>query len=379
MGGPAGGIVAAIESFRRGDMVVVTDDADRENEGDLVMAAAAATPEKLGFMIRYTSGIICAPLPQEYAARLGLEPMVRDNTAPLSTAFTVSVDHAEGLRTGISAEERCNTVRALADPNANPRAFVRPGHVFPLIAREGGVLIRSGHTEAAVDLAELAGHTPVGVIGELVNDSGTVMRGEEVLQFARWHGLTLVSIAELIAYRQQRERLVTRVGEREIATAHGTARGVAYATPFDAVQHLALVFGEIGDGQDVLVRLHREDLLSDVFPTGPRALDGAIERIARAGRGALIYLRDGATGVAPTGQIAGPVGPGEGKDSEALRRALWREVGVGAQILNDLAIRSIRLIASQERQYVGLSGFGIDIVSTELTGGASGAADAGAA
>ena len=258
---------------------------------------------------------------------------------------------------------------ALADPALSPRAFVRPGHVFPLIAREGGVLIRSGHTEAAVDLARLAGHTPVGVICELVNDGGTVMRGEEVLQFARWHGLTLVSIAELIAYRQQRERLVARVGERVIDTAHGPARGVAYATPFDAVQHLALVFGEIGDGSDVLVRLHREDLLADVFPTGPRALDGAIARIAAEGRGALIYLRDGATGVAPAGQLAEPAFPGDGTDSEQLRRALWREVGVGAQILTDLGIRSIRLIASQERQYVGLSGFGLDIVATELTGG----------
>lgn len=366
---PTGGVVAAIERVRRGDMVVVTDDTDRENEGDLVLAAAAATPEKLAFMIRYTSGIICAPLRQADARRLGLEPMVRDNTAPLSTAFTISVDVAEGLRTGISAEERCNTVRALADPAVSPRAFVRPGHVFPLIAREGGVLIRSGHTEAAVDLAELGGHPPVGVIGELVNDDGTVMRGEAVLQFARWHGLTLVSIAELIAYRQQRERLVTRVGEGVIETAHGPARGVAYATPFDAVQHLALVFGEIGDGSDVLVRLHREDLLRDVFPAEERLLDTAIRRMTEAGRGVLVYLRDGATGVAPTGQFVTQPAAEEDTDSERLRQALWREVGVGAQILYDLGVRSIRLIASQERQYVGLSGFGIDITATELTGG----------
>jgi 3,4-dihydroxy 2-butanone 4-phosphate synthase/GTP cyclohydrolase II len=259
---------AAIDAFSRGEIVVVTDDDDRENEGDLILAASFATPEKMAFIIRNTSGIVCAPLTVEEAKRLRLTPMVVDNDAPMQTAFTVSVDVRHGTTTGISAEERTATVRALANANMGAADFVRPGHVFPLIAREGGVLMRSGHTEAAVDLCKLAELPPIGVIAELVNDDGTVMRGAQVSSFAATHELAEVSVADLIAYRQSREKLVTRINEFPVQTEIGTLRGYSYVTQFDAVHHLALVYGDIGDGRGVPARLHRADALQDVFGGG---------------------------------------------------------------------------------------------------------------
>src|SRR6267143_3032327 len=222
-------------AFGRGEIVVVSDDDDRENEGDLFVAASLCTPEKMAFIIRYTSGIVCAPLSPEEARRLHLDPMVAANDAPLGTAFTVSVDFRHGLTTGISAEERSNTVRALANGNAGASDFVRPGHVFPLVAKDGGVLMRSGHTEACVDLCRLAGLPPVGVLAELMNDDGTVMRGAAVNQFAERHNLKRITIADLIAYRQAREKLVDRISEFSVATEIGTLKGYAYVTPFDQV------------------------------------------------------------------------------------------------------------------------------------------------
>ncbi len=356
----------AIEAFRRGEIVVVTDDDDRENEGDLIVAAVHATPEKLAFIVRHTSGIVCAPLTRAEAARLRLQPMVADNDAPLATAFTVSVDYRHGLTSGISAEERCNTVRALANPNAGAADFVRPGHVFPLVAREGGVLTRSGHTEAAVDLCRLAGLAEVGVICEMVNDDGTVTRGAQVTAFAEQHGLRVVSVADLIAWRQRRETLVVRIADHPIETACGQARAIAYATPWDPMQHLAVVFGEIGDGVDVPVRIHRENIVTDVFGT-PSSLDRMVERIARGGRGVVVYLREGAVGVAPPARRAGMEAAGAEEHGTAVRRAEgWREIGLGAQILRDLGVRSIRLHASRELRYVGLEGFGIAIAATEI-------------
>ena len=227
---------AAIAAFAKGEIVVVTDDDDRENEGDLFVAASLCTPEQMAFVIRHTSGIVCAPLSAEQARRLHLDPMVADNEAPLSTAFTVSVDVRHGLSTGISAEERCNTVRALANNNSGAGDFVRPGHVFPLVAREGGVLMRSGHTEACIDLCRLAGMPPVGVLSELMNENGTVMRGPEVAAFAKQHKLKSFSIAELIGYRQARDKLVERVGEFQLSSEIGPLAGYAYVTPFDKVQ-----------------------------------------------------------------------------------------------------------------------------------------------
>jgi len=359
-------IADAVQAIAAGEMVVVTDDDDRENEGDLILAASHATPEKLAFMVRYTTGIVCAPMPRGEARRLRLDPMVADNEAPLGTAFTVSVDFRHGLTTGISAEERCNTVRALANANAGADEFVRPGHIFPLIAREGGVLMRSGHTEAAIDLCRLAGLRPVGVLAELVNDDGTVKRGPEVAAFAAKHGLKQVSVADLIAHRQRSEKLVTRVAEFAIATMAGPAHAVAYRTEWDPTEHLAVVFGEIGDGRGVPVRLHREAVIDDVFAARSK-LDRVMTRFS-ADRGVIVYLREGAVGVAADSNRArdslSP--PDETKGSAAAREREWREVGLGAQILRDLGLNSIRLLASRERRYVGLAGFGIAIEATEI-------------
>jgi 3,4-dihydroxy 2-butanone 4-phosphate synthase/GTP cyclohydrolase II len=350
---------AAIAAFGRGEIVVVTDDYDRENEGDLFIAASACTPEKMAFIIRNTSGIVCAPIAAEEARRLRLDPMVAANEAPLGTAFTVSVDVRHGLTTGISAEERTNTVRALANGNSGAADFVRPGHVFPLVAREGGVLMRSGHTEACIDLCRLAGLAPVGVLAELMNDDGTVMRGPDVAAFAARHGLQRLSIAELIAHRQSRDKLVERVGEFPVDSEIGTLQGYAYLTPFDKVHHMAFVYGRIGDGRDMLARLHRANLISDMFG-GAKTVRAALQRFKQDGRGVIVVLRDGTAGV-PVTAI-----PTDGdRESEAARTRQWREIGLGAQILKDLGISSIRLLSTAKLTYVGLAGFGIEIVETE--------------
>jgi 3,4-dihydroxy 2-butanone 4-phosphate synthase / GTP cyclohydrolase II len=364
----------AIQAIRAGQLVIVVDDDDRENEGDLIMAAAMATPAQVAFMIRHTSGILCTPLTADDAARLRLTPMVAHNDAPMGTAFTVSIDYRHGLSTGISAEERTNTVRALANPNAGADDFVRPGHIFPLIGKEGGVLVRSGHTEAAIDLARLAGVAPVGLLAELVNDDGTVKRLPELLDFAREHSLRIIGVADLIAHRQRREQLVERVSEFDIATEAGPARAIAYRTPFDDLQHLALVFGSLQGGTDVPVRIHREEVIDDVF--GGRG--GSANLVARAlrglaaqGRGVLIYLREGSAGV-PAAELRDRgrcTSEGEAPASERIRSEQWRDVGIGAQILRDLGVSSIRLLATRHRHYVGLSGFGIDIIETELIDG----------
>ena len=351
-------VETAIKAFANGEIVVVTDDDDRENEGDLFVAASHCTPEKMAFVIRNTSGIVCAPLSADQARRLHLEPMVADNEAPLGTAFTVSVDVRHGLTTGISAEERCNTVRALANGNSGAADFVRPGHVFPLVAREGGVLMRSGHTEACVDLCRLASQPPVGVLAELMNENGSVMRGPEVAAFAQKHKLAQVSIAELIAYRQRRDKLVERVGEFSLSSEIGTLHGYAYVTPFDRVHHMAFVYGAIGDGKGVLARLHRADVIGDVFG-GAKSIRASLARFKAAGRGVIVYLRDGTAGV-PVAEI-----PHGDTGADAARSRQWREIGLGAQILKDLGISSIRLLASSKRTYVGLGGFGIEIDATE--------------
>ena len=352
-------VEAAIKAFAKGEIVVVTDDDDRENEGDLFVAASHCTPDKMAFIIRNTSGIVCAPLGAEHARHLHLEPMVAANEAPLGTAFTVSVDVRHGLTTGISAEERCNTVRALANGNSGAADFVRPGHVFPLVAREGGVLMRSGHTEACVDLCRLASLPPVGVLAELMNDNGSVMRGPEVAAFAQKHKLVQLSIADLIAYRQSRDKLVERVGAFPLASEIGTLQGYAYVTPFDRVHHMAFVYGDIGDGKGVLARLHRADVIGDVFG-GAKSIRASLKRFKADGRGVIVYLRDGTAGV-PVAEIP----HGSDTETDAARSRQWREIGLGAQILKDLGISSIRLLTSSKRTYVGLGGFGIEIVSTE--------------
>jgi 3,4-dihydroxy 2-butanone 4-phosphate synthase/GTP cyclohydrolase II len=351
----------AIEAIARGEIVVVTDDDDRENEGDLIVAASLCTPEKMAFIIRNCCGIVCAPLTSDEARRLHLSPMVAMNDAPLGTAFTVSVDVKHGMTTGISAEQRCNTVRALANGNMGASDFVRPGHVFPLIAREGGVLMRSGHTEAAVDLCKLAGLAPVAVICELANDDGTVMVGPQIETFAAKHGLARIAVADLIAYRQAREKLVERVACFPVKTPIGELTGYAYRTSFDPVLHFAFVLGAIGEGRDMPARLHRADIIGDIFGAGviPRVL----QRFKEEGRGVLVYLRDGAAGVPTNLSGAEPSG------SDGARATQWREIGLGAQILRDLDVSSIRLRTENPRKYVGLSGFGIEIAAIEAIDG----------
>ena len=371
-------VADAIRAFEKGEVVVVMDDDDRENEGDLIVAAVHCTPEIMAMIVRHTSGIVCAPMPASEAKRLNLAPMVAENDAPHSTAFTVSVDYKHDTTTGISADDRCSTVRGLANPNAGASDFVRPGHIFPLVSREGGVLMRSGHTEAAVDLCNLAGLPPIGVISELVNDDGTVMRGPQINDFANEKGLKTITVADLIAYRQRQERLVDRVDEFDIQTSAGPARAVTYTTQWDAMQQLAVVYGDIRDGRNVLVRLHIESVVDDAFG-GSTALRDHLKMIGNEGRGVVIYLREGSVGVAHGGihgasEESPRNEPAYGEDREEhgtaqTRQEEWLEIGLGAQILKDLGVSSIKLLASKERYYVGLSGFGIEIADTVIVDG----------
>ncbi len=365
-GGKAGKVMQldtvdeAIKAIARGEMVVVVDDEDRENEGDLVAAASKVTVQQIAFMVRHTSGILCAPVTRERAQELQLEPMVRDNNAPLKTAFTVSVDYREGLTTGIAAEERTNTVRALGNRNVVAGDFVRPGHVFPLISEDGGVLMRSGHTEATTDLARLAGLPAAGVLGELVNDDGTVKRLPQLVAFAKEHGLKIISIADLIAYRRAREKLVNRISEMAVETESGPAKAVSYATRFDSVQHLALVFGDISRKKPVPVRIHRQEVLADVFGQRgkPNLIAASLAIMKAEGAGVLVYLREGASGVAPAGEQA----------SEKKRERQWREVGIGAQILKDLGLSAIKLLTTHKLDYVGLAGYDIQLAESQIIG-----------
>ena len=367
-------VADALKSFESGEIIIVTDDDDRENEGDLIMAAVHCTPDKMALFVRHTSGIVCAPMTSEDAQRLNLAPMVSNNDAPHSTAFTVSVDYRHDTTTGISAAERCSTVRALANPNSGSVDFVRPGHIFPLIAREGGVLMRSGHTEAAIDMCRLCGLPPVGVIAELVNDDGSVMKGSDITNFGQEKNLKIVTVADLIAYRQREECLVERVEEFDIETPVGKARAISYKTQWDSVHQLAVIYGDIGDGKDILVRLHIESVIDDVFgaPT-TGGLHKYMDMMSKEGRGVIVYLREGSKGVAsPEMQrasrpVSSDTGSVEAHDTARTRNEEWLEIGMGAQILRDLGLSSIRLLSSRERHYVGLSGFGIEISDTILT------------
>jgi 3,4-dihydroxy 2-butanone 4-phosphate synthase / GTP cyclohydrolase II len=341
-------IQEVLQAFAHGELVVVTDDDDREGEGDLIVAASLCTAEKMAFIIRHTSGIVCAPITTEDARRLRLDPMVAHNESSHTTAFTVSIDYKPDGGTGISADERASCCRALANPNAGANDFARPGHVFPLIARDGGVLLRSGHTEAAVDLCKLSG---------LMNDDGTVMKGEQVARFAAAHKLKHVTIADMIAYRQAREKLIERVATFTTESPIGPLQGYAYRSPFDEIAHVAFVYNGVGDGKNVLTRFHKPNIVRDIF-TGPKRMQTVLEHFKKAGSGVLVYLRDGAAGV--------PVAPlPQERSAEADRNRQWREVGVGAQILRDLGVTSIRHLTSSVHDYKGLSGFGIEIVSNE--------------
>ncbi|WP_336294765.1 3,4-dihydroxy-2-butanone-4-phosphate synthase [Bartonella sp. CB169] len=360
-------IVSALQAFRSGEIVVVTDDDDRENEGDLIVAAAHCTEEKMAFIIRYTTGIVCAPMPKEEAQRFNLAPMVSDNNSTHRTQFTVSVDFKHGITTGISAHDRTLAVRNLANSNAHAGDFIRPGHIFPLIAHDGGVLMRSGHTEAAVDLCKLAGLSPVGVIGELVNDDGSVKRGDEITKFAQDNQLHIITVADLIAHRQRKEMLIRHVGEMSIETSIGPAVVKSYQVPWDAVQHIAIIFGDICDGENIPVCLYRENIVNDIFCPSSNILAIMQRMVEKEKRGVFVYLREGSVVVQSAFGIQEITREGSENHLQAIEReAEWREIGLGSQILKHLGIRSVSVNACKERHYAGLEGFGIRVFKTHI-------------
>ena len=351
-------VESAIQDIAAGRLVIVTDDEDRENEGDLIMAAARATPQTVGMMIRYCSGIICVPTVEPQLKRLGLGPMVGHNRESRRTDFTVSVDAAEGVTTGISAHDRTQAIRILADPQAHPEQLVQPGHVFPLRARPGGVLERAGHTEAAVDLASLAGFFPAGVLCELVNDDGTVQRLPELGEFKRKFGLRMISIAQLIEYRVKRDQLVELVCTKPFPTEFGDFTLHVFRGTLDNRQHLALTMGQPG-AEPTLVRVHSENPLTDVFRAkgmgSSRALAASLEAIARAGRGVVLYMEPANAGEVLLRRLN--AAPGEAVSPMSLR-----DYGTGAQILRALGLGRIRLLSNSTRKVVGLDGYGLEIV-----------------
>jgi len=384
---PPGGAAARkaepdLESVRRavadiaaGRAVVVVDDEDRENEGDLIFAAEKATPELVAFMVRHTSGYICVPLTDPDCDRLQLPPMYHTNQDPRGTAYRVAVDARDVAGTGISAADRAHTIRRLADPATRPFDLTRPGHVVPLRARPGGVLRRPGHTEAAVDLAALAGLRPVGVLCELVNDDGTMARRPQLEEFCATHGLTLVTIADLIAYRRRHERQVERVAETRIPTPHGVFRAVGYRSLVDESEHIALVHGELGDGTDVLVRVHSECLTGDVFGSlrcdcGPQ-LRAALARVAAEGRGVVLYMRGHeGRGIGLLHKLQAYQLQDLGRDTVDANLDLGlpadaRDYGIGAQILYDLGVRTMRLLTNNPAKRAGLEGYGLQVVGRE--------------
>jgi 3,4-dihydroxy 2-butanone 4-phosphate synthase/GTP cyclohydrolase II len=366
-------IERAIADFKSGRAVVVVDDEDRENEGDLIFAAELATPELVAFMVRYTSGYICVPISESDADRLDLPPMFRVNQDRRGTAYAVTVDAREGVSTGISATDRARTIRLLADPETNATDLARPGHIVPLRARDGGVLRRPGHTEAAVDLAVLAGLHPAGALCEIVSekDPSGMARAEELRVFADEHDLAMISIADLIAYRRRFDKLVERVAEARVPLRAGDFTAVGYSSSYDDREHVAFVFGEIGDGEDVLVRVHSECLTGDVFGSlrcdCGQQLDAALTAIAREGRGIVLYIRGHeGRGIGLLHKLQAYQLQDAGADTIDANLALGlpadaRDYGTGAQILVDLGVHTMRLLSNNPAKRAGLEGYGLRI------------------